>query len=84
MVGGSTARFLQVMVLGPWISRMSWRTVKFLSLTPNPDDLLLLKDLLVAGKIAPFIDRCYTLSEVPEAIRHLEQRRVRGKVAISI
>lgn len=83
-VGGSTAQFFQAIILGPWISRISRRAVKFLALTPNQDDLLLVKDLLVAGKIAPFIDRCYTLSEVPEAIRHLEQRRVRGKVAISI
>jgi NADPH:quinone reductase-like Zn-dependent oxidoreductase len=43
-----------------------------------------LRNLIEAGKIAPFIDQRYNLSEVPIAIRHLEQRQVRGKVAISI
>ncbi len=84
MVGGATARFFQVMFLGPWISRISRQKVKCLSSKPNQEDLTILKDLMEAGKIVPFIDRCYNLSEVPAAIRYLEQRQVRGKVAISI
>jgi NADPH:quinone reductase-like Zn-dependent oxidoreductase len=43
-----------------------------------------LRDLIEAGKISPFIDRRYNLSEVPAAIRYLEQRQVRGKVAICV
>jgi NADPH:quinone reductase-like Zn-dependent oxidoreductase len=84
MVGGSTVRLFQVMFLAPWISRMSRKTVKCLVTKPNQDDLRTLKDFLETGKIVPFIDRCYPLSEVPAAISHVEQRRVRGKVAISI
>jgi NADPH:quinone reductase-like Zn-dependent oxidoreductase len=34
--------------------------------------------------IAPVIDRCYNLSEVPAAIRYLEERQVQGKVAINV
>ncbi|MCP2728360.1 zinc-binding dehydrogenase [Symplocastrum sp. BBK-W-15] len=84
MVGGATARFFQVMFLGPWISRISRQKVKCLASKPNQEDLTILKDLMEAGKIVPFIDRCYKLSEVPAAIHYLEQRQVRGKVAISI
>lgn len=84
LVGGSTARFFQVMFLGSWISRISHRRVKCLASKPNQKDLITLRDLMVAGKIAPFIDQCYNLSEVPAAIRHLEQRQVLGKVAICI
>jgi D-arabinose 1-dehydrogenase-like Zn-dependent alcohol dehydrogenase len=51
---------------------------------PNQADLVILRDLLEAGKIVPFIDRCFNLSEVPTAINYLEQRQVLGKVAISI
>ena len=51
---------------------------------PNRSDLVILKDLIEAGKVVPFIDRTYSLSELPEAIRQLEQRHVRGKVAISV
>ena len=84
LVGGSTARFFQVMFLGPWISRLGRRKVKCLALKPDRADLIVLRDLIEAGKISPFIDRRYNLSEVPAAIRYLEQRQVRGKLAISV
>ncbi len=84
MVGGSIARLFQVMFLAPWISRMSRQTVKCLVSKPNQNDLRTLKDLLETGKIVPFIDRRYPLSEVPAAISYVEQRQVQGKVVISI
>lgn len=84
MVGGSTAQFFQVMFLGPWISKTSRRQMKVLYSTPNQDDLMTLRNLIEDGKIIPAIDRCYDLNEVPAAIRHLEQRHVQGKVAISL
>jgi len=84
LVGGSTARFFQAMFLGPWISRLGRRKVKCLALKPDRADLIVLRDLIEAGKISPFIDRRYNLSEVPAAIRYLEQRQVRGKLAISV
>lgn len=84
LVGGSTARLFQVMLLGSGISRISRRTVKCLASKPNPADLATLQDLLAAGKIVPYIDRCYPLSEVPAAIDYLERRQVRGKIAIRV
>jgi NADPH:quinone reductase-like Zn-dependent oxidoreductase len=84
LVGGSTARFFQVMFLGAWISRISHRRVKCLASKTNQTDLITLREFMVEGKIAPYIDRCYNLSEVPTAIRYLEQRQVLGKVAICI
>jgi NADPH:quinone reductase-like Zn-dependent oxidoreductase len=84
LVGGSTSRFFQVMFLGSWISRISHRRVKCLASKPNQKDLVTLREFMVAGKIVPFINQRYSLSEVPVAIRHLEQRQVMGKVAICI
>ena len=85
LVGGSISRLFQVMLfLGPWISRTSQRSVKCLTAKPNQADLIILRDLLEAGKIVPYIDRRYSLSEVPIAIRYVEERHVQGKVAISI
>ncbi len=84
LVGGSTARLFQVMFLGSWISRISHRRVKCLASKPNQKDLVTLREFMVAGKIVPFINQRYNLSEVPTAIRHLEQRQVLGKVAICI
>jgi NADPH:quinone reductase-like Zn-dependent oxidoreductase len=43
-----------------------------------------LKELAEAGKIAPVIERTYALSEAPEAIRHLEEGRARGKFVITL
>ena len=48
------------------------------------EDLVALKELVEAGKLAPVIDRTYPLSAVPEAFRYFGTGRVGGKVVISI
>jgi len=55
----------------------------FLAYKPNKD-LVLLIDLIEAGKVVPVIDRRYTLSEVAEAIRYLEEGHAQGKVVITV
>jgi NADPH:quinone reductase-like Zn-dependent oxidoreductase len=50
----------------------------------NTADLLVLKELLDTKKVTPVIDRTYTLSEVPAAIRYLEEGHARGKVVITV
>jgi NADPH:quinone reductase-like Zn-dependent oxidoreductase len=45
-------------------------------------DLENLKELLGNGRIKPVIDRRYSLAEVPEAIRYLEEGHARGKVVV--
>jgi NADPH:quinone reductase-like Zn-dependent oxidoreductase len=50
----------------------------------NTQDLVTLRELIEAGKVAPVIDRTYSLSQVPEAIRYMETGHARGKVVISI
>lgn len=84
LVGGSAAQFFQAMFLGPWISRTSRKTVKCLTLNPNQADLVILREMMATGQIAPFISQRYNLNEVPAAIRQLEQRQVRGKVVIVV
>ena len=51
---------------------------------PNKTDQVFLKELLESGKVAPVIDRCYPLNEVPEALRYLAKGHARGKVVISV
>src|SRR5579863_8378734 len=48
------------------------------------EDLIILHDLLEAKKMVPVIDRQYSLSEVPEAIRYLEEGHARGKIVITV
>lgn len=58
--------------------------MKCLASKPNPDDLLVLKTMIEAGQIRPYIDRICPLKDVPAAIRALEQRQVQGKIAIRV
>ena len=55
-----------------------------LSEKPSQKDLVFVKELLEAGKIAPAIDRRYPLSEVAEALRHYGKGHSRGKVVITV
>lgn len=48
------------------------------------EDLQFLKGLIEAGKVTPVIDRTYSLSEAPEAIRHLQAGHARGKLVITV
>jgi NADPH:quinone reductase-like Zn-dependent oxidoreductase len=84
LVGGSMARLFQVMIFGSLMGKMMHRRLKCLVSKPNPADLTVLKDWLEAGRIQACIDRSYPLSEVPSAIRHVEQGKTRGKVIIEI
>ena len=51
---------------------------------PNQEDLVTLKELMEEGKIAPVIDRRYTLSETAQAIKYLEEGHARGKIVITM
>ncbi len=50
----------------------------------NKEDLMVLRDLVRAGKVTPVIDRCYKLSEAQEAIRYLEEGHARAKVVVTV
>jgi NADPH:quinone reductase-like Zn-dependent oxidoreductase len=66
------------------LSRVGGPPVTFFLAKPTRDDLAVLRDLILAGKISPVIDRTYPLGEVPEAIRYLEQGHASGKVVITV
>jgi NADPH:quinone reductase-like Zn-dependent oxidoreductase len=51
---------------------------------PNGEDLVVLKELIEAGKVTIVIDRTYPLAEVPDAIRYLLEGHARGKVVITV
>ncbi|MEO1396400.1 MAG: NAD(P)-dependent alcohol dehydrogenase [Cyanobacteria bacterium J06634_5] len=88
LVGGDTAKFFRAMLLGSFVERSEAkdrrRQVKCLESKPNQADLTLLKEWIEAGKLKPFVDRAYSLADVPTAIRYVEERQVKGKVAISV
>ena len=83
MVGGSSALIFQIMILGQLISMTGSKKMGILMHKPNKD-LAYVKELLEAGKVVPVIDRCYPLSEVPEALRYLEEEPNLGKIVITV
>jgi NADPH:quinone reductase-like Zn-dependent oxidoreductase len=77
---GGNDRQIRALLLSRFVSQ---KLTTFVS-KENHEDMLVLKDLIEAGKITPVIDRTYPLGEVPEAIRYVEQGKARGKVVITV
>jgi NADPH:quinone reductase-like Zn-dependent oxidoreductase len=84
VTGGSMAQIFQPMLLGPWITMTGSKKMVNLSVRPNQEDLVFMKELIEAGKVKPVIDRCYTLSEIAEALRYYDEGHARGKIVITI
>jgi NADPH:quinone reductase-like Zn-dependent oxidoreductase len=47
-------------------------------------DLKFLADLMVAGKVTPFVEKAYRLGETAEALRYFSEGHARGKLVIRI
>ena len=76
---GPLARSIKTLVLSWFVSQ---KLVLFLARI-RKEDLTIMRELMVTGKVTPVIDKRYRLSEVPEAIRYLEEKHARGKVVIT-
>jgi NADPH:quinone reductase-like Zn-dependent oxidoreductase len=85
-VGGSTSAIFQSFILGPLISMAGGKKmgVMFTQRPNKEEDLDFLAELFEAGKVEPIIDRSYPLSELPEALRYLEDGHALGKVVITM
>jgi len=87
MVGGPAKRWtigilapvVKALALSPFVSQ---KFVVFIARS-SKEDLAITSELMATGRVRPVIDRRYGLSEVPEAIRYLEQRHAQGKVVIT-
>jgi NADPH:quinone reductase-like Zn-dependent oxidoreductase len=77
---GPVDRIVKAVVLSPFVSQKLGTFVA----KANREDLQFVKELIEAGKLTPVIDRTYSLSEVPEAIRYLEGGHARGKVVVTV
>jgi NADPH:quinone reductase-like Zn-dependent oxidoreductase len=85
VAGGSMSQIFQAMLFGPVISRIGSKKISFMGIATSPQkDLLVIKELLEAGKIAPIIDRCYPLRETADAMRYLVEEHAQSKVVITM
>jgi len=85
LIGGSSVgQFFAAMFLGSMISMFGSKKMGAMMARVNQKDLIFLRELFEAGKVVPVIDRRYSLSEVPEAIRYLEEGHAQGKIVITV
>jgi NADPH:quinone reductase-like Zn-dependent oxidoreductase len=83
LVGGTDARALQAILLGPLISLTGSKKMGLLLHKPNKD-MALLQALFEAGNVVPVIDRAYPLSETADAMRYFGEGHKKGKVVITL
>jgi len=77
---GGSDRQVRALLLSPFVGQ---KLGTFVS-RENHEDMIVLKELIEAGKITPVIDRTYPLSEVSAAIRYMREGRARGKLVITV
>jgi NADPH:quinone reductase-like Zn-dependent oxidoreductase len=77
---GVVARLLRAHLLSPFVGQKLRTYVS----SENHEDMIVLKELIEAGKVTPVIDRTYPLAEVPEAIRYLQEGHAQGKLVITV
>jgi NADPH:quinone reductase-like Zn-dependent oxidoreductase len=46
--------------------------------------MLVLKDLLETGKVKPFVERTYPMTQVAEAMRYLGTGHAQGKIVVTM
>jgi NADPH:quinone reductase-like Zn-dependent oxidoreductase len=77
--GGLVGRWAGALALSPFVRQ---KMVVFLA-KADKGDLAIIGDLIASRKVKPVIDRCYKLSDVPEAMRYVGTGHARGKVVIT-
>jgi len=86
IVGGAIGQFFGTLLLGALIGMTrSTKQMGMVMWKPfREEDVAFLTELIEAGNLVPFIDRTYTLSEVPETLRYQKEGLVRGKVVVTM
>jgi NADPH:quinone reductase-like Zn-dependent oxidoreductase len=85
IVGGNRRALFRALIIGPLVSRMGSRSYGINPIDKNPmEDYKFLVELFEAGKVVPVIDKVHSLSEVPEALKYLEDGLALGKIVVTM
>jgi NADPH:quinone reductase-like Zn-dependent oxidoreductase len=76
--------FQRQILWAPLLSRFGSQRLRSLTAAERTEDLLVLKELIEAGKVTPVVDRTYPLSEAAEAIRYMRNGHARGKLVVTV
>lgn len=77
---GGVAPALKLLALSPFVAQVPGVRRS----TESKDPLVVLNELIEAGKLTPVIDSTFPLSEVPEAIRYMAEEGAKGKIVITV
>lgn len=66
------------------LSRFVGQTISKFFANITADDLLVLRELVEAGKLTAVVDRTYPLAEAAEALRYSETGHARAKIVITV
>ena len=77
---GGFDRSLRAVLWSPFVSQK----LGMLASSENSKDLSVVRELIESGKVMPAIDRSYSLSDVPAAIRFMSEGHAQGKVVITL
>jgi NADPH:quinone reductase-like Zn-dependent oxidoreductase len=77
---GPMALFIKARLIAPFVRQR----LRELPAKQSKANLAELRRLAESGKLSPVVERTYPLSEVPEAMRHMEVEHARSKIVITM
>ena len=89
IVGGDgggkwTGGFFRQILRAPVLSLFSGQKMRPVISKEDGKDLETLRQMVEAGQVTPIVDRTFSLSEAPDAIRYLEEGHPAGKVVVTV
>jgi NADPH:quinone reductase-like Zn-dependent oxidoreductase len=73
-----------LLIKGPLLSLVVPQRIRVCHEAPGQADLLVLKELMEAGKLTPLVGRTYPLSEAGEAISWFGEGHAEGKIVLTV
>lgn len=84
MVGATTPRLLELVALGPLLSKLTGKTTRLLVAKPNKADLRHLAELVATNQLEPSIDKVFDLERTRAALEYFGDNHAAGKVVIRV
>jgi NADPH:quinone reductase-like Zn-dependent oxidoreductase len=83
MIGGNTALIFQSLLVAPFISMTSEKSLGILAHEPNKN-LNLLHELIESGKLKVIVDKTFPLEKTADAFQYFGEGNFKGKVIVTI